>query len=503
MNVKDVLGLPSMKNAKVLAGSEHLNRLVTSVSVLEVSDPAIYKKMPVKGEYSGNELILTSFAQVADEVEKQLEIVELLNNHHQLGIILYYVGMILPEVDSRLTKRMEELGMILLCMPSERTDLRYTEVLSEAFDFIYSEEYKIIDQQQTFIESIRALPKSSQQLETGLSILSDQLKCSLILCNQEEILMSKTWPRSLDETVREYLNEEKSESHEKNQHIFLNQKEYFRTDMSLQLTGFTSVYQLVTIRKNPFTTKQLKGIQAIIISMIKFFGEQQLRNLAQQFFVACENHDYHTAASLAAKEGIYPEQGFDLYYGCPSVGEGFKKSLNSHYSAMIFYQSHADWVVAGPASNSFFDVYDNQDQQLIIIRNLVGFEEVTEWMRLIDTHFEALGRVFPIKKIFSAQDIYLLLDVTEKNREIVQSYAYRQIEQGIIDSELIATLSVFFLDCNESISLTAERLYVHKNTIKYRLKRAKELLELDYQNAVDAYFYIKILAYIRRFINKY
>lgn len=43
------------------------------------------------------------------------------------------------------------------------------------------------------------------------------------------------------------------------------------------------------------------------------------------------------------------------------------------------------------------------------------------------------------------------------------------------NGELIKTMEMY-LDCNENISKTAEKLYVHPNTVKYRLERIKEIL---------------------------
>lgn len=35
----------------------------------------------------------------------------------EVGIILYYVGLIMPEVDRRLIQLAEELDFVLICMP--------------------------------------------------------------------------------------------------------------------------------------------------------------------------------------------------------------------------------------------------------------------------------------------------------------------------------------------------------------------------------------------------
>ena len=49
----------------------------------------------------------------------------------------------------------------------------------------------------------------------------------------------------------------------------------------------------------------------------------------------------------------------------------------------------------------------------------------------------------------------------------------RAEEEG---AHLLATLECFLLDAEMSITRTAEKLYVHKNTIKYRIQRIADRL---------------------------
>ncbi len=223
MNVQDILRLPSMKEAKIIAGESQSQCLVTTITVLEVSEPSLYSQMPIKGEYSGNELVLTSFAQIAKNIEKQLEIVSILHQHNQLGIVLYYVGLIMPDVSEKLIEKMNELNMVLILMPVNRIDLRYSEVISEALSYINEEENELEPHLDILIETIRHLPPPNQ-IETALSILSDKFKCSLFIkSREEEVLLSKTWPRSLDQSLREIIAEKNTAMGVKNSPIEFNQ----------------------------------------------------------------------------------------------------------------------------------------------------------------------------------------------------------------------------------------------------------------------------------------
>lgn len=77
------------------------------------------------------------------------------------------------------------------------------------------------------------------------------------------------------------------------------------------------------------------------------------------------------------------------------------------------------------------------------------------------------------------------------NREMLQDYQY-QILGKLIEyddenhTELIKTLQAYFA-CNENLKDTAEMIFNHPNTIKYRIKRIEEILGIDFDNTHDKY----------------
>jgi carbohydrate diacid regulator len=62
--------------------------------------------------------------------------------------------------------------------------------------------------------------------------------------------------------------------------------------------------------------------------------------------------------------------------------------------------------------------------------------------------------------------------------------------------EIIETLSCFFA-CNQSINKTAERLFIHKNTLQYRLIKIKEITGYDPRVFEEA-----VLLYLGLYFNR-
>ena len=72
LTVSQLLELPCLRRAKVLAGHRSLDRIVTSISVLEYSTPTeTQKKLYESIEFWGSELVITGFCNVANDVDAQ------------------------------------------------------------------------------------------------------------------------------------------------------------------------------------------------------------------------------------------------------------------------------------------------------------------------------------------------------------------------------------------------------------------------------------------------
>ena len=115
LTVSQLLELPCLRRAKVLAGHNSLERIVTSVTVLEYSTPTdMQKKLYESIDFWGSELILTGFCNIADDVDAQCDNIRMFAMAGEVGMILYYVGLILPRVDPKLIQLEDELNFVLI-----------------------------------------------------------------------------------------------------------------------------------------------------------------------------------------------------------------------------------------------------------------------------------------------------------------------------------------------------------------------------------------------------
>lgn len=93
-----------------------------------------------------------------------------------------------------------------------------------------------------------------------------------------------------------------------------------------------------------------------------------------------------------------------------------------------------------------------------------------------------------------------------KNRVILENY-YKQILGSITEKEKknkeASSIKILEMYLNENcnITLTAEKLFLHRNTLKYRMKKIEELLNCDLHNFEDC-LNVKMALYINKIIKQ-
>lgn len=103
VTVADLLKLPSLRQAKVIAGHKGLSRIVSSITVLESTDPGVLiDEVFPQGEYFGSEIVITGFLNMTEDAERQYINMKRLAEGGEVGLILYYVGVYLKKIDPRL-----------------------------------------------------------------------------------------------------------------------------------------------------------------------------------------------------------------------------------------------------------------------------------------------------------------------------------------------------------------------------------------------------------------
>ena len=140
VTVSDLLKLPSLQHARVIGGAGGLKKVVSSISVLESTDPGVLINEVFRhNKYPGSEIVITGFLNCINDVECQCSNLLRLIEGGEVGMVLYYVGVYLPRVNRRLIEIADANDFVLICMPEGQRHLRYSDLITDVTECIYKD----------------------------------------------------------------------------------------------------------------------------------------------------------------------------------------------------------------------------------------------------------------------------------------------------------------------------------------------------------------------------
>ena len=132
-----------MREATILTAQNCTEKIISSITVFDSSDRGkIEENSNDTMKSYDSELAITSFANCYDDIEQQYELIKTLKSFGETGIIVFYVGYILPAIDRRLIDLANDLDFVIIMMPEGRRELRYSDVIQEVMELIISRRKK-------------------------------------------------------------------------------------------------------------------------------------------------------------------------------------------------------------------------------------------------------------------------------------------------------------------------------------------------------------------------
>lgn len=207
VTVEDLLRLPSLRGAELVAGRGAGKKLVSSISVLEYADPNVLQaELFRNNEFFGSEIVITGFLNIPRDVEAQCANLRRLADAGEVGLILFYVGVFMPEVDPKLMALADEKDFALIVMPRGRMDLRYSDVICEVMEAIFQDQNNSTLLVSDILGRTALLPEHQRTLDTVLKLLSDRLRATVLLTDGAlRPLNAIPWPRAEDTRLPEAL----------------------------------------------------------------------------------------------------------------------------------------------------------------------------------------------------------------------------------------------------------------------------------------------------------
>lgn len=516
VTVADLLSLPSLRQAKVIGGHKGLTKIVSSVSVLESIDPSnLTEGMFGTGEYIGSEIVITGFINCAEDIECQCANIRRLAEGGEVGLILFYVGIFMPKVDDRLIKLADELEFVLIQMPSVR-NLRYSEVINDVMKYIFNDREKNVSIVTDVLARVSVLPKQKRTVNTVLRMISDRVLASIILTNEAfEVLNLLAWPQGLEEQLKIQLKDLRK-------YAALDEVQKFDEIENSRLYHFqfyadggVMMHLFVLKEGEVLGQKVLEQIVDIVRICMNIWGKGHGTIAVRELIRAILQDDPIKMRRLSDIFHIDVESIHEMWI---VRGDGIEQRLEPICESI---KAHTKTVIA--------DIYE---QQLILFTSTLHSEKTAEELiqgiakegvllsrcSALQTtgdvrraylchqkHFEDARKIYPEQKWMSLGDLEYAkscCELIEQGEAVI--YRHKKYLETLQSSsgewDAVHTLGVYLLDAEQSVTRTAEKLFLHKNTVKYRLKMIADTLGFKPDKMPESIYLYQALA-IHRLMN--
>lgn len=126
-------------------------------------------------------------------------------------------------------------------------------------------------------------------------------------------------------------------------------------------------------------------------------------------------------------------------------------------------------------------------------------KDIPELKKIFDDYcknYSALQRIFHGRKILDIHDVVLAKEIlalarSEKDKEHILSIINALKDDN---DDLMETLAIYLIDCDAQLSKAASTLFLHRNTVSYRLNKIKQLSGTDFTKMPATYDYYSAAA---------
>ena len=529
ITMADALDLEKMNEVEVLAGKNGLDRHITKVNIMEVPDIVDWVKE--------GELLFTTLYSIKDDEEALKNLVPKLAEKNLAGLGIK-PGRYINEIPEFMIEQAELHNLPLLKIP-------YDFSFSEFINPILSE---ILNVQTRFLEktlNIHEVLTNTVLYENGLdrlsTVLVDMIKNPVLITDSNMAMMSYSIPdkytgkiskedlmdnvtingeKETEEEIYGYRCKKKQvelNGHElelikipiitPNSHFgYLFAWEYEKSINKLDLSTLkwaSTIAALDILNTRSITNVELKYKNELLYDILKgkLNNKQTIINRGEN--MGMELDKGFSVVVFELKELIskkFKTKGLLNENIQKNYLESAKRVINEDiimgdlgtYLIALYPNEEKDKEAIEDFSQKVLNVIDKEDRDAVTV-GVGNFKE--DIINLHESYSQAKRTINVASKLNKEDQIYFFEDlgVYKLLYKIDQEEKNSFLENSIIpllkydrahNTELLKTLKAFFEE-NGNLTNVAKKIYIHYNTVHYRLKRIEKITGLSLDNPDD------------------
>lgn len=510
VTVADCLKLPTLREAQLIAGDKGLERAVSSVSVLEWPETNLLSDDVL----IGNELIISALVPIKDDVALQCAILRHLRSMGAAGLILFYVGVFIPRIDDALIAVADEICFPLIAMPFGRMDFRYSDVITDVVEYIHSRRMQGNYYTAELMNSIALLEPQQRTISTALRLLSDRMRCTLLLTDRYlERRGAAAWPVSdqWDYPALLQILQKRGAASEEPLPVTLDGRAFKLWDVPVPSKAHRGMHLLVIDEFGQMESDKLRQAGDVVALFLNIWDKGTYYDGTDALVEAILADDPATMRKLAQQMGISiraVHTMWVMHIADAQTGGELTQSqkLDVILKMKIFLQDHHKVVIVDSYGAHIIALTDGllleeriQELGAEFVTQLEKegyaargciFEELDNTSQTRDAYgrltkcFAELRAVYPHRRIYSDDDVRFItacLEEVGRGEEAVERclLPIRRLKDAADGDMLIETLCTYLLDAESNTQSTGALLYLHKNTVHYRLNKIRTILKCD------------------------
>jgi len=504
---QSLLNLPSLREAEVVAGKEGLKKQVSSITVLEQSNVTKLKKeLFNQADQYGSEIVISGLMTIAHDVKAQVRMIQHLQHEGEIGLILYYVGVFIPEIDPQLIEICDELNFPLIVMPTGEPSLRYSEVIYEVVEAIVKQEMEETSFSKQMLEQISNLPTNQRNVDTMLKMLTDRTRSSIVLTDvRDQIINAGTWPSISTLDLDDMIVQTTGPNIQEKGTVSVVKRAVFHN-------GMESIHLYMFKENQPLTENMVEQTSEVVQMFMNLWGQNYEAVNTQELVKAILNDESVKMRRLGAILHIDFGTISNVWFvhvqetaERSDVMKQLKEELSLRFNVLLvepFEQTIAVFMDDGKTNEDFSSIAAEVLQDLnkkVLIVQFLGMDTTSDvqaaYMKM-KKYLEQVRFLYPEQQIFTQLHFQFAAEcektIAEGEKSIDQAlFALQPLSK---QEELLDTLAVFLLDAQSRYAKAGDLLFVHMNTIKYRIKRINELVHYSVTKLPESLTYYRAIA---------
>lgn len=507
MRVSDVLQIGKSYKTYVIAGKEGLHRQITSIEVMEVPDLANWM---TEGAF-----FITTFYSVKDNVEAQINVMKDIIEKKGAGIMIK-LGRFIDVLPERFIQLADEHQIPVFILPKE---VSYISILTPLYARLHMNEITHLPKSAHPLYEIEA--KSYLHMEELINDLADKLKCTIFIedmhgrllvhsrrvqsddWRKDFLLFSKPHHEKAEETLEKWRMElmESSAVH----HMEKGMRHrvilpFIEKNRQVAYIHFLSSSHEEQHLFHPTAIKMIQNkIFTTWMSELNEIQQQRLQDLT--LFHIKKNPAPHYIL-LYLERGlnghILEEHASFIYYMCiyrKYLAYSMEKFSNQSYSIIEYGEkvfvllpvAKGNMLETQPIEERLAKAFAKTmiaDVRIAISNRFSNLDDLEKQKEFTEKTLSIGTSLFPDKPVVSYHELGIYMFLLPLSRqENVRQYAEGLLTPLLnVDHHLLETLNVY-MEENRNVSHTAQRLFVNRRTINYRLQRIQQELQMDLNDA--------------------